>query len=44
MAKITTAKEALAAVQQDGWALEHVPENFKTAELYRIIPKRKYNA
>jgi hypothetical protein len=33
MAEITTTKEALAAVKEDGSALEFVPENFITAEL-----------
>ena len=28
-----TYEEALAAVRQDGWALEHVPSNLKTTEL-----------
>ena len=31
--EITTEEEALAAVRQDGMALDHVPENLKTAEV-----------
>ena len=31
--EITTFEEALAAVQKDGWALDYVPEEFKTPEL-----------
>ena len=31
--KITNKKQALAAVRQNGWALEYVPESLKTAEL-----------
>ncbi len=33
MEKITTAEEAMKAVQQDGSALEYVPETMKTPEL-----------
>ena len=33
MAKITTEEEALAAVRQDGWKLEYVPENLRTAKV-----------
>ena len=31
--KITNEEEALVAVRQDGYALQYVPENLKTAEL-----------
>ena len=31
--KITTEEEALAAVREDGYFLQNVPENLKTAEL-----------
>ena len=33
LGKITTEEEALAVVKQDGWDLEYVPENLKTADV-----------
>jgi hypothetical protein len=42
--KITNEEEALAAIKQDGFALEDIPENLKTAKICLEAVKERYSA